>query len=93
MFHWFQTSRTTPQLSRSSSLQRESVEFFPQAQACRVTSPISVLSKGRVIVNGCSWKAELDEQDFQLTLLPDQPAFAIGRRGLVMIVVPDRCLI
>lgn len=74
-------------------LRGETVEAFPQAIECRVTSDIGVLKKGRVMANGYSWKAMLYDHDCQATLLPGQPVFAIGRQGLVLIVVPYHCLI
>jgi hypothetical protein len=87
------TPRTTARAPNHWLLQEETLEVFPRAVACRVISDIGVLKKGRVMLNGYSWGAILYDQTCQVTLLPGQSAFAIGRQGLVLIVVPDhRCI-
>lgn len=77
----------------ASPFREEAVEIFQQAIECYVISDIGVLKKGRVTTNGCSWQAVLCNHACQVTLLPGQPVFAIGRRGLALIVVPYHCLI
>ena len=90
---WLQSSRPTSPKSRTSPLREESVEVFEKGLQCRVTSAISALNKGRVMVNGYSWCAELHRPDCQAILLPGQQVLAIGRRGTVLIVMPHQCRI
>jgi hypothetical protein len=104
MLQWLQPFKSTARSNTRSTprsaarapdhllLQAERLDFFPQAIACRVISDIGALQKGRVMLNGYSWRAKLDERACQVTLLPGQSAWAIGRQGLVLIVVPDHCL-
>ena len=70
-----------------------SVVMFDKAIPCRVTDAVRILDFGRVKANGYSWCAELCEEHCQTTLLPGQPALAIGRRDNVLIIIPRHCLI
>lgn len=68
-------------------------EMFSTGLPCRVTNDVRMLDTGRVKANGKSWLAELYDLNCSATLLPGQPALAIGRRGNTLIVMPWHCLL
>jgi hypothetical protein len=65
----------------------DSFEWFP-AQTCSVIEPISASQRGWVKVKGVFWRAELHPLASETTLLPGQPAVALGRRNNILIVIP-----
>lgn len=85
-----QSSEPTPP---GSPFREIETEMFPKGLPCRVISAIRVLDTGRVKANGNSWLAELYDLNCSTTLLPDQPALAIGRKGNTLIVMPLHCLL
>jgi len=91
LLNWFQPISPVDHFVHPSMFREESIEKFSTHLECKVLSDIGVMRKGRVFANGCSWAAELNAADFDITLLPGQPVFAIGRRGLTLVVVPYCC--
>ncbi|MEL7226177.1 MAG: hypothetical protein AAGL17_15370 [Cyanobacteria bacterium J06576_12] len=89
----------SPQTQRPASsfytfpLHAVSIVMFDKAIPCRVTDAVRIMDLGRVKASGYSWRAELYEKQCQTTLLPDQPALAIGRRGNILIIIPRHCLL
>ncbi|MGB3294362.1 MAG: hypothetical protein WBB01_15350 [Phormidesmis sp.] len=58
-----------------------------------MTRTVRTLNRGRAVLHGTSWLAQLYEPGYSITLLPDQPASAIGRQGNTLILMPLHCLL
>lgn len=67
--------------------------MFPKGLPCRVIEAVRVLDRGRVKFNGIWFAAHLYEPNCTATLLPDQEALAIGRKGNTLIIMPLHCLL
>ena len=68
-------------------------KMFLKGLPCRVTRTVRALDRGRAALNGTSWLAQLHEPCRSITLLPDQPALAIGHQGNTLIIMPLHCLL
>lgn len=67
--------------------------MFQNGFACRVVEAVPAWDRGRVKFNGTRYPARLYEPNCTATLLPEQPALVIGRKGNTLIIMPLHCLL
>ena len=85
--------RSSSPINRASPFIELETEMFPRGLPCRVTRAVRALDRGRAQFNGSSWFARLYEINCSTTLLPGQPALAVGRQGTTLIIMPLHCLL
>lgn len=85
--------QTTRPLNRASPFIELETEMFQNGLACRVVEAVRLLDRGRVKFKGIRYPARLYEPNCATTLLPDQEALAIGRKGNTLIIMPLHCIL
>jgi hypothetical protein len=68
-------------------------ELFVQAIPGVVIKPIAIFQVGQFQLQGGYWRAQLHKLCCHVTLLPGQPALAIGRKNITIIVIPIQCIL